>query len=130
MPNSFTECTSHADDKNQRLLQPRIQRRVLEAITYIHDHYCNHISQEALSLEVNLSVSRLQAGLKQITGQTLSGYQEQIKIKAAKSMLEQTDLSLKIIARKVGFKTHSHFGEVFKRKTQMTPSAYRNQYGR
>ena len=80
-------------------------------------------------MEVNLSVPKLQAGLKQLTGHTLGCYHEQVKIKAAKSLLEETDLPLKAIARKVGFKTHSHFGEVFKRITQMTPSAYRNEHG-
>ena len=111
-------------------IHPRWQRRVIEAIDYIHRHFHDHISQEALSMEVNMSVPKLQSGLKQLTGYTLYSYHEQIKIKAAKALLEETDLPLKAIAQKVGFKTHSHFGEVFKRITNMTPSAYRNQYGR
>ena len=110
-------------------LPPRWQRRIRQAIDYIHNHYSNHISQEALSLEVNLSVPKLQAGLKQLTGLTLGSYQERVKITVAKSLLEETDLPLKAIAQKVGFKTHSHFGEVFKRVINMTPSAYRNEYG-
>ena len=118
-----------ADMNNHLSLHPRCQRRIRQAIDYIHTHYFNHISQEALSLEVNLSVPTLQSGLKQLTGLTLGSYQEQVKITAAKSLLEETDLPLKAIANKVGFKTHSHFGEVFKRITQMTPSAYRNEYG-
>ena len=120
---------SPADMNSHLSLHPRWQRRIRMAIDYIHDHYCNHISQEALSMEVNLSVPKLQAGLKQLTGLTLGCYHETVKIKAAKSLLEETDLPLKAIAQKVGFKTHSHFGEVFKRLTHMTPSAYRNEYG-
>ena len=111
-------------------LHPRWQRRIRQAIDYIHHHYSNHISQESLAIEVNLSVPKLQAGLKQLTGYTLYAYHEQVKIKAATSLLESTDLPLKAIANKIGFKTHSHFGEVFKRIMGMTPSAYRNQYGR
>ena len=110
-------------------LHPRLQKRITAAIDYIHDHYYDHISQESLSIEVKISVPKLQAGLKQLTGHTLYSYHEQVKIKAAKSLLENTELPLKAIAHKVGFKTHSHFGEVFKRTTKMTPSAYRNQYG-
>jgi AraC-like DNA-binding protein len=110
-------------------LHPRWQRRIRDAIDYIHNHYFNHISQEALSMEVNMSVPKLQAGLKQVTGLTLGSYHEQVKIIAAKLLLEETDLPLKAIAQKVGFKTHSHFGEVFKRITGVTPSAYRNEYG-
>jgi AraC-like DNA-binding protein len=124
------QSTILAADMNKHLsLHPRWQRRIWQAIDYIHNHYCNHISQEALSVEVNMSVPKLQSGIKQLTGHTLYSYHEQIKIKAAKVLLEETDLPLKAIAQKVGFKTHSHFGEVFKRLTQMTPSAYRNEYG-
>jgi AraC-like DNA-binding protein len=110
-------------------IHPRWQRRVVEAIAYIHDHFCDHISQESLAVEVNLSVPKLQSGLKQLTGHTLYAYHEQVKIKAAKCLLESSDLPLKAIAAKVGFKTHSHFSEVFKRITGVTPSAYRNQHG-
>jgi AraC-like DNA-binding protein len=110
-------------------IHPRWQRRVLRAIDYIHQHYSNHISQESLSIEVQLSVPKLQSGLKMLTGHTLYSYHEQVKINAAKSLLESTDLPLKAIANKVGFKTHSHFGEVFKRIAGITPSAYRNQHG-
>ena len=120
---------SSADINSHSPLPPRWQRRIRQAIDYIHNHYFNHISQEALSLEVNLSVPTLQSGLKQLTGLTLGSYQEQVKITAAKSLLEETDLPLKAIANKVGFRTHSHFGEVFKRIINMTPSAYRNEYG-
>jgi len=120
---------SPADISSHSPLPQRWQRRIRQAIDYIHHHYCNHISQEALSIEVNLSVPKLQSGMKQLTGLTIGTYHEQVKIKAAKSLLEETDLPLKAIANKVGFKTHSHFGEVFKRITQMTPSAYRNEYG-
>jgi len=110
-------------------IHPRWQRRVIEAIDYIHRHFHDHISQESLSIEVNLSVPKLQTGLKQLTGHTLYSYHEQVKIKAAKCLLESSDLPLKAIAAKVGFKTHSHFSEVFKRITGVTPSAYRNQHG-
>ena len=125
----FQSDISPVDIDNHSHLHPRWQRRIKQAIDYIHDHYYNHISQEGLSMEVNLSVPKLQAGFKQLTGLTLASYHEEVKIKVAKSLLEETDLPLKAIAQKVGFKTHSHFGEVFKRITNMTPSTYRNQYG-
>jgi two-component system, response regulator YesN len=112
-----------------QLQNPRWRRRIKEAIDYIHEHFANRISQESLSLEVNIPVPKLQAGIKQFTGFTLGCYHEQVKIKAAKSLLEMSDLPLKLIAKKVGFKTHSHFGDAFKKITGMTPSQYRNQHG-
>ena len=119
----------HVAEVDELFLTPRCQRRIKAAVDYIENNYNRHISQESLSMEVQLSVPKLQSGLKQLTGYTLYSYHEQVKIRAAKSLLEASDLPLRVVAGKVGFKTHSHFGEVFKRITGVTPSAYRNQHG-
>jgi AraC-like DNA-binding protein len=111
------------------VLHQRDLRRIEQAIAYIEKHYADHISPEALSMEVDLSVSKLQAGLKQLTGYSLYGYQEQVRIKHAKSLLEAPNKPLRVIAGAVGFKTHSHFGEIFKKLNGITPSEYRNRYG-
>ena len=116
--------------EKERSIHSRWQRRVREAIDYIDRYYSNHISPESLSVEVKLSVPKLQAGFKQLTGHTLYGYQEQVRIRQARELLERTDLPIRVIAKKVGFKTHSHFGEIFKKITDgITPSDYRNLHG-
>lgn len=117
-------------DNPSVFLSPRSLRRVDAAIDYIHQHYASHISAEQLSLHVNLSVLRLQEGLKKQTGMTLYKYQEQVRIRSARELLSDTNLSIRLIADKVGFKTHSHFGKVFKQSTGMTPHEYRDQHGR
>ena len=110
-------------------LTPRDLRRIKQAIDYIESHYPMPISQESLSLEVGLSVTKLQTGLRQETGYSLYKYHEQVRIRHARSYLEGTDMRLAVLASTVGFKTQSHFGEVFKRITGLTPSQYRNRYG-
>lgn len=111
------------------VLTERELKRVALAIAFIEKHSQDHISPEGLSVEVKLSVCKLQAGVKSLTGCSVSGYQEQMRIKAAKDLLSTTDLSIAIIAKRTGFRTHSHFGVVFKRQTALTPLQYRNQYG-
>jgi AraC-like DNA-binding protein len=111
------------------ILHQRDLRRIEQAVAFIEKHYADHISPECLSMEVGLSVSKLQAGLKQLTGHSLYTYQEQVRMKAARTLLEDTNKPLRVIASAVGFKTHSHFGEVFKKLTGITPSEYRNRYG-
>jgi two-component system, response regulator YesN len=129
----LTKCIPLANESFlvQTSLHPRWRRRVDEAIHYIHRHYYNHISPEGLSIEVKLSVPKLQQGLKYLTGYTLNSYQEKVRVSEAKELLAQTDLPIRVVARKVGFKTHSHFGDTFKKVTGgVTPSAYRNLHGR
>jgi AraC-like DNA-binding protein len=115
-------------DKNKIIFSELDLERIEQAIAYTLKHHTNHISPEALSLEVNLSVPKLQAGLRMRTGYSLHKYLEQVRIRSSMNLLEETNMPLKAIASRVGFKTHSHFGEVFKKLANMPPSEYRRQY--
>ena len=107
----------------------REHRRVLRAIDYIKQHYRDRISPEALSLEVGLSVARLQRGFKSGTGHTVAGFLEMTRIEESKVLLAHSDNPIRNIAKEVGFKTQSHFGGIFKKLTGITPLQYRNYYG-
>jgi two-component system, response regulator YesN len=129
-PSPVVENPSPLLPSTRIVLHQRDLRRVEQAIAYIEKNYAGHISPEGLSLEVDISVSKLQAGLRHMTGYSLYAYQEQVRIRRAKTILEDTNKPLRVVAGAVGFKTHSHFGEVFKKITGSTPSEYRNKYGR
>jgi AraC-like DNA-binding protein len=104
-------------------------KRILQAIDYIRRLYRNRISPEALSLEVGLSVARLQSGFRTATGRTVASYLEMTRIEASKTLLAHSDTPIRDIAREVGFRTQSHFSSVFKKLTGLTPLQYRNYYG-
>lgn len=110
-------------------LNNRQQKRVLLAIEYIRKHYRNKISAEQLSFEVNLSVAKLQAGMKAATGKTVAGFIEHVRIEEGKILLSDSDRTVAQIAKEVGFKTQSHFGDVFKKLTGYSPLQFRNCYG-
>jgi transcriptional regulator GlxA family with amidase domain len=95
------------------------------AIAYIEKHYWDRISAEDLSQEVGLSKKKLYAGFLKKTGSTPHCYQTRVRIEKAKSLLEDARLPIKSVARTLGYKTHSHFSEVFKEITALTPEEYR-----
>jgi AraC-like DNA-binding protein len=97
-----------------------------EAMEYIDKKYAYPLSAEELSLEVSLSIKKLQAGIQRETGYALHDYVLKVRIEKAKPLLTDTTRPIKSIADTVGFKTPSHFGEVFRKFTSLTPSAYRN----
>ena len=97
-----------------------------EAMDYIDKKYADYISAENLSMEVSLSIKKLQAGIQRETGLALHDYILKVRVEKAKPLLTDTNRPIKAIADAVGFKTTSHFGEVFRKFTSLTPSAYRN----
>ena len=106
-------------------LCPYDMKCIEQAVTYVEQHYNDRISIENLSMEVGLSIRKLQAGLKVRAGCTLHEYLLQVRITNAKRMLLDTCLPLKAISKAVGFRTGSHFGEVFKSIAGMTPNEFR-----
>lgn len=59
------------------------------------------------------------------TGLTLSLFRERLRLTAALDALRDPDSDLTAIALDLGFCSHSHFGNRFRRTFGLTPSAYR-----
>jgi len=105
-------------------LTHREMAAIKEAIEYIEKHPAEKISAEDLSEQFLVPVKKLQAGLRRQTGFTVHDYLSIIRLKHAKILLLGDD-PIKCIAEKIGFKTHSHFGQFFRKYTGLTPAEYR-----
>lgn len=78
-----------------------------------------------------LSPNYLRTVFKQAVGKSPTDYLTDCRIRHAKELLADTDLSTKEIAAAVGYYNHRYFYSVFKSKTGATASAYRaEQRGR
>ncbi len=71
----------------------------------------------------------LNAVVKRATKETAISFIHRQVINEAKSLLIQTDLSIKQITFKLGFNEPSHFNNFFKKQLQVTPAVYRIQGG-
>jgi len=95
------------------------------ALAYIHQHFRNALSAEQLSIEAELNIKKLRAGIRKKTGYTLHDYHFKVRIEKAKVLLLQTGYPLKQIASSVGFKNESHFCQKFRQLVSMTPNEFR-----
>ena len=84
------------------------------------------IDWEELARELNVSYSSLRHAFQQHTGFSPYQYQLQLRLNKAKSLLNATPQSVKEIANQVGFDCPYHFSNLFKRKTGMSPMAWRH----
>jgi two-component system response regulator YesN len=62
---------------------------------------------------------------KEVTGTGLRDYLIQSRINKAKDLLNDTDLKIKEIAYKVGFRNPDYFCRIFKKKTGVNPTEWR-----
>lgn len=109
----------------------KIRRSLQQAITYIHTNYQNsNISVEHLADIEHLSPSRFRTIFKENTGASPKEYILNHKINQAKRLLAQTNLSIKEISLETGNGDQLYFSRIFRRKTGLTPSGYRQYMGK
>jgi AraC-like DNA-binding protein len=100
---------------------------------YLYDYFnANSLAEKGLPTvqdcaeQVNLSANYLSDLLKKETGKTAQEYIHLVLIDKAKTLLINSNLSVKEIAYDLGFEYPHYFSRIFKSKTGQTPIVYRN----
>jgi YesN/AraC family two-component response regulator len=94
---------------------------------YVNNNYMNRITLNDVSEHVSFSVSYLSRMFKEEKGISLTSYINDVRIRAAKMLVKQSDISLSQAAYLCGFDDQSYFSKVFKKMTGTSPGKYREQ---
>lgn len=116
-------CRKMSDLSKNRV----VSRHIVVAIDYIRSHIQENLTVESIADSLSLNSSYLSKLFKQEMGITLSHYIRDQKINVACNMLRHLDESSLTIANYLGFSSQSHFIQVFKKTTGMTPEEYRRR---
>lgn len=95
-----------------------------EVCDYMQSHYQDTNTQELMDL-FHFQKDYFNRLIKKKTGMTYSEYLQNIRLKKAKTMLLETNLSVSEIAEQVGYHNKGYFYKIFTEKFGMTPAKYR-----
>ena len=95
------------------------------AIDFIAEHYQHDISIQDIADELGISRYHLCRVFKESQGMTLLEYIAEVRMRHAKQLLEETDLSVSEVARQVGFNNVTYFHKRFKQSFGITPNQIR-----
>ena len=98
-------------------------KAVTLALEYLHAHYTNAISLEALAASAGLSRFHFCRVFRQALGVSPNVYQTQLRIAQAKKLLRQ-GIPVAVTAAMTGFYDQSHLSWQFKRQVGVTPRRY------
>ncbi|MGM9636818.1 MAG: helix-turn-helix domain-containing protein [Eubacteriales bacterium] len=113
-------------DTHQKQHPAVYQKRIVqETVSYLENHYRESLSCEDLAERAYLSVNYFRAVFKSITGTTIIGMLQRIRIKQACRLLVETDLSVSEIGEAVGYRDTKFFARLFKEQTGMSPGRWR-----
>jgi AraC family transcriptional regulator len=88
---------------------------------YLEEHSSGHVNLAGLAGLLRLSASRFAHGFKVSTGAAPYTWVLHRRVEKAKGLLHKNDLTIALIAMKVGFADQSHFTKAFKLFTGTTP---------
>ncbi|HEV7903205.1 MAG TPA: helix-turn-helix domain-containing protein [Pyrinomonadaceae bacterium] len=97
----------------------------------ITDWMAEHVAEDfhlaGLAAQVGLSKFHFQRLFKSALGVSPSRYQINLRMNAARRLLRETKRSVVDVALEVGYADPSHFAQLFRRETGLSPSDYRRQ---
>ena len=110
---------------------PRRRRRqpvmVEDAKALLSARFTEHLTLEEVGRAVNVSPFHLARSFRRQTGYTLHEYRTHLRLRAALERLGAGDEDLAVIARAVGFSSHSHLTASFHRAFGVPPSCVRKR---
>lgn len=74
---------------------------------------------------ISMNYSLFSYVFKQYTGNNFVNYLKEIRIEAAKRLLEETDMKVIDISSRVGYENEKHFMKTFKAACGVSPTEYR-----
>lgn len=123
------------DRINQFFSSLQVQMKENTTIFMIKEFISKNYSNESLSVKdisenVFLSSSYVCTLFKNETGNTLNQYLTDYRIEKAKNMLKDSRYKITDISSKIGYSDGNYFGKTFKKLVGLSPSEYREQFGK
>jgi AraC family transcriptional regulator len=118
---SASERTTKLELSQKGLRKTRLQK----ATDYINQHLSETITQSDIAIYLGISQCHFGRLFKQSMEMTVHAYLIQQRVKKAQRLLQETELSILVIAEQCGFANPSHLAKNFRKHTGMTPRQFR-----
>ncbi len=117
-PEPEAEPAPQKSDKNARLMR--------QVQAYMEANYPNDISLDGLARTLDFSPYYLSKLFKQHFGVSFIEYLTDLRVRVAKEYLADPTKSVREVGELVGYPNGNYFVKMFKKKTGLTPTEYRN----
>lgn len=126
----FSPEVRHPFEKRVFYAEQRQQHpdeRVAMIQTWVQQHSAKSLCLRDMAHWVGLSERQLHRRFKQVTGQTLGQYVQQIRCTNARELLQHSNITVADVGEAVGYSDVGYFIRVFKRWAGQTPGEFRQK---
>ncbi|MCP8686542.1 GlxA family transcriptional regulator [Marinobacterium sedimentorum] len=111
---------------NQRHQDQKI-RQIQE---YMEENFSTSFTVDEVAQHAGMSTRNFTRRFKQATGEAPLNYLHKLRVNCAKTLLETDFISVQQVCFDVGYEDAPFFRRIFKRYTGLTPSDYKQRFGR
>ena len=109
---------------------PKEETIVAKVLRYVTDHIGEQLSMEQLADAVSVSRRTFSRIFARSASMTPSAFVEQVRVDHSRKLLEETDLPLKTVAFRCGFRNSNQMRFIYSRRLDTTPREYRERFRR
>ncbi|NLK26748.1 MAG: helix-turn-helix transcriptional regulator [Clostridiales bacterium] len=91
---------------------------------YLEAHFTEDITLEDAAAQVNISPQYFSKLIKKTTGFNFIDWLSMMRVRKAKELLSNSNLTVKEVCYMVGYKDPNYFSRIFKKRVGITPSEY------
>ncbi|MET3888394.1 AraC-like DNA-binding protein [Chitinophagaceae bacterium OAS944] len=120
--------------RNQRIFKPYFMPLSNQDIQYIQraqtilaENFDKHITIPLLARQTGINEAKLKEGFKELYGQSIHTYLQQLRLQKAQQLLLTTEMSVTDITYDIGYSHVTHFTTLFKNEFGLTPTEWRKQ---
>src|SRR5690606_18169277 len=100
--------------------------KIEQAKYFVLNNYNKQITIPSLAKRIGTNEFTLKKGFKELVGNTVFGYINEVKMNKAKKMLTNQNLSVSQVSELIGYKNPQHFSTAFKKRFGIIPSRFKN----
>lgn len=124
-----TYTTDSNEEKSSVSFESTDRTNIVNTIVeYLNDNYMKPISLHKISKNMYLSPAYISKVFKEQTSESPINYLIKIRLTRAEEMLKDGTLSVKEIAKSVGYNDVYHFSKLFKKYYNCSPTTFRHQF--
>ncbi|NMD38240.1 MAG: helix-turn-helix transcriptional regulator, partial [Christensenellaceae bacterium] len=111
---------------NDRFLEKQSNNDIVnQIIKILNDNINSDINTTEIAKQLNYSTSYLHYLFSQYTGSSIRRYYLKLKIRIAKELLNENNLTITEISNRLGFSSIYYFSKTFKQFVKMSPTEYK-----
>jgi len=103
------------------------RKPIEQAKSWIREHLDQEITIKRIADQVYLNPTYFSESFKLQTGETMLDYVTRERIEKAKELLADPKLRIQDVCGRIGYQDAKYFGRLFKQRTGLTPSKFREQ---